>query len=247
MALTQVLPSTVVCHSLFWILPSRRSRICTVEERIQDVEYLWAWATSQQNRKGKRKGQVWGMMPRALSLPLPPRISAAWPPTCIFVTVNGARRYLAARTGQFKKKATLSHFCNEVTSEPTITRYGSIVRKSLKVLICKLTNTQCGNPVSRGTRQSDSPFLSRFSPACPCLWLSQRRWPYTVRLLCLGVCQGRRLRTTPAKWSSRIETAHHRRCGNYKQGHAGESPERKGLSDWRVPCDTAFPHCVFVR
>jgi hypothetical protein len=30
--------------------------------------------------------------------------------------------------------------------------------------------------VSHGTRQSDSPFLSRLSPACPCLWLPQRRW-----------------------------------------------------------------------
>jgi hypothetical protein len=64
----------------------------------------------------------------------------------------------------------------EVTSEPAITRYASIVRKALKVLICYLKNTQYGNPVSHGTRQSDSPFLSRLSPACPCLWLPQRRW-----------------------------------------------------------------------
>jgi hypothetical protein len=55
-------------------------------------------------------------------------------------------------------------------------RYALIVRKALKVLICYLTNTQCGNPVSHGTRQSDSPFLSRLSPVCPCLWLPQRRW-----------------------------------------------------------------------
>jgi hypothetical protein len=32
----------------------------------------------------------------ALSLPLPPRTSAGWPATCVFVTVNEARRYLAA-------------------------------------------------------------------------------------------------------------------------------------------------------
>jgi hypothetical protein len=70
-------------------------------------------------------------------------------------------------TGQFKKMVTLSHAYDEVTSEPTITRYASIVRKALKVLIYYLTNTQCGNPVSHGTRQSDSPFLSRLSPACP--------------------------------------------------------------------------------
>jgi hypothetical protein len=37
-------------------------------------------------------------------------------------------------TGQFKKKITLSHIYNEVTSEPTITRYTTIVRKTLKVL-----------------------------------------------------------------------------------------------------------------
>jgi hypothetical protein len=79
-------------------------------------------------------------------------------------------------TVQFKKKVTLSHVYNEVTSEPTITRYASIVRKALKVLIWYLTNTHCGNPVSHGTRQSDSPSLSRLSPACPCLWLPQRRW-----------------------------------------------------------------------
>jgi hypothetical protein len=30
--------------------------------------------------------------------------------------------------------------------------------------------------VSHGTRQSDSSFLSRLSPACHCLWLPQRRW-----------------------------------------------------------------------
>jgi hypothetical protein len=50
---------------------------------------------------------------------------------------------------------------------------------------------------------------------------------------------------TSAKWSSRIETAHHFRCGNHKQGHAEESPDRNGLSDWRVPCDTGFPHWCF--
>jgi hypothetical protein len=31
----------------------------------------------------------------ALSLPLRPRTSAGWPPTCVSVTVNEARRYLA--------------------------------------------------------------------------------------------------------------------------------------------------------
>jgi hypothetical protein len=51
------------------------------------------------------------------------------------------------------------------------------------------------------------------------------------RLLSLGVRQGRRLRTTPAKSSSRIETWHQCRCGNRKQVHVGESLDRNGLSD----------------
>jgi hypothetical protein len=34
-----------------------------------------------------------------------------------------------------KKKVTLSHVYNEVTSEPTITRYTTIVRKTLKVCL----------------------------------------------------------------------------------------------------------------
>jgi hypothetical protein len=89
---------------------------------------------------------------------------------------------LILRTGRFKKKVTLSHVYNEVTSEPTITPYASIVRKALKVLIWNLINTQYGNPVSHCTRQSDSPFLPRLSPACPCLWLPQIRW-CTVSIL----------------------------------------------------------------
>jgi hypothetical protein len=38
-----------------------------------------------------------------------------------------------SNTRQFKKKVTLSHVYNEVTSEPTLTRYASIVKKTLKV------------------------------------------------------------------------------------------------------------------
>jgi hypothetical protein len=45
--------------------------------------------------------------------------------------LNGLTEY----TGQFKKKVTLSHIYNEVTSEPTITRYTTIVRKTLKVCL----------------------------------------------------------------------------------------------------------------
>jgi hypothetical protein len=51
---------------------------------------------------------------------------------CIF-PVPALKIYLY--TGQFKKKVTLSHVHNEVTSEPTITRFSTIVRKSLKVCL----------------------------------------------------------------------------------------------------------------
>jgi hypothetical protein len=37
---------------------------------------------------------------------------------------------LRSNTGQLKKKVTFSQVCNEVTSEPTITRYTTNVRKS---------------------------------------------------------------------------------------------------------------------
>jgi hypothetical protein len=67
-------------------------------------------------------------------------------------------------------------FLMKWTNEPTITRCTSIVGRTLKVLIRYLTNTQCGNLVSHGTRQSDSQFLSRLSQAWPCLWLPQQRW-----------------------------------------------------------------------
>jgi hypothetical protein len=56
----------------------------------------------------------------------------------------------------------------------------------------------------------------------------------------ISFCEGMSrtsLRTTPAKWSSRIETALHRRCSNHKQGHTGGSLNRNGPSDWRAPCD----------
>jgi hypothetical protein len=44
-----------------------------------------------------------GMTPYALLLPHPPRSSAGWPPTCVFVTVNEVRRYLAtSKFSQFK-------------------------------------------------------------------------------------------------------------------------------------------------
>jgi hypothetical protein len=78
-----------------------------------------------------------------------------------------------------------------------------------------------------------SPPVPEWKSATPLDWTCCHHWPilphlasqvarpHTVRLLSLGVCQWRRLRTTNAKWSSRIETAHHRRCGNHKQGHAG--------------------------
>jgi hypothetical protein len=45
--------------------------------------------------EGKMEDARGSKTPYALSFPLPPRTSAGWPPTCVFVTVNEARRYLA--------------------------------------------------------------------------------------------------------------------------------------------------------
>jgi hypothetical protein len=45
--------------------------------------------------KGRWKRRGGSKTPYALSLPLTPRTSAGWPLTCVFVTVNEARRYLA--------------------------------------------------------------------------------------------------------------------------------------------------------
>jgi hypothetical protein len=46
-----------------------------------------------------------------------------------------SRKNYCVNTGQFKKKVKLSHVFNEVTSEPTITRCRTIVRKTLKVCL----------------------------------------------------------------------------------------------------------------
>jgi hypothetical protein len=50
------------------------------------------------------------------------------------IKLNMRKRELGY-TEQFKKKITLSHVYNEVTSEPKITRYTTIVRKTLKVCL----------------------------------------------------------------------------------------------------------------
>jgi hypothetical protein len=41
------------------------------------------------------KGKKGSKTPYALPIPLPSRTSTGWPATCVFVTVNEARRYLA--------------------------------------------------------------------------------------------------------------------------------------------------------
>jgi hypothetical protein len=55
--------------------------------------------------------------------------------TCININANFNLNF---NTEQFKKNVTASHIYNEVTSEPTITRYASIVRKTLKFWHVKL-------------------------------------------------------------------------------------------------------------
>jgi hypothetical protein len=44
-------------------------------------------------------------------------------------------KVITVYTGQFKKKITLSHVYNEVTCEHTITRYTTIIRKTLKLCL----------------------------------------------------------------------------------------------------------------
>jgi hypothetical protein len=145
-------------------------------------------------------------------------------------------------TGQLKKKVTFSRVYNEVTSEPTIRRYTTIVRKTLK-FVCNWPGE-----VLSGRRRQGRPYCKMANPHQKAFCILQFAMTNSITTVQrLGVCQGRRLPTAPAKWSSRIETAHHRRCGNHKPGHAGESLDRNGLSDWRVPCDTGFPNWVFVR
>jgi hypothetical protein len=63
-------------------------------------------------------------------------------PNCIgYTNVFASRLYSRLQvtgchyTEQFKKKVTLSHVYYEVTSEPTITRYTTIVRKTAKVCL----------------------------------------------------------------------------------------------------------------
>jgi hypothetical protein len=45
------------------------------------------------------------------------------------------KKAVAEYKGQFKKKITLTHVYNEVSSEPTITRFSTIERKTLKVCL----------------------------------------------------------------------------------------------------------------
>jgi hypothetical protein len=51
----------------------------------------------------------------------------------IFVERCDNRPKPVQNTGKLKKKVTHSYVCNEVTSEPTITPYTTIVRKTLKI------------------------------------------------------------------------------------------------------------------
>lgn len=47
-----------------------------------------------------------GKMPCALSLPLIHTTTLGWPPTCVFITVNEARRYLAKVYGATFQRAS---------------------------------------------------------------------------------------------------------------------------------------------
>jgi hypothetical protein len=49
--------------------------------------------------------------------------------------VSHSGKIIVLYTGQFKKKVTLSHVYNDVTNEPTITRYTTIVRKTQSLFV----------------------------------------------------------------------------------------------------------------
>jgi hypothetical protein len=138
---------------------------------------------------------------------------------------NLRHKWIFSYTGQFKKKVTLSNVHNEVTSEPTITRYTTIVRKTLKVCLW-LTRVSVS-----GCRRPGRPCCKMATPqqkAFCILQFAKTNSVTTVQRLFrtrFGIDPPAR-NTTPAKWSSGIETAHHRRCGNHKQGHTGESLDR---------------------
>jgi hypothetical protein len=51
-------------------------------------------------------------------------------------------------TGQFRKKVTLSHVYNEVTTEPTIMRYTTVVRKTQNLFVIDMV--KCFRPLPPG-------------------------------------------------------------------------------------------------
>jgi hypothetical protein len=77
-----------------------------------------------------------------------------------------------------KNKVTLSHVYNEVTSEPTITRYTTIARKTLKVCL-QLTQGSVS-----GRRRQGRPCCKMATPQqkafCTCRILPWRRRPETL-------------------------------------------------------------------
>jgi hypothetical protein len=61
--------------------------------------------------------------------------------------------FYMCNTGQFKKKVTLSHVYNEVTSEPTVTRYTVVGDSKRRAFCCGVAILQHGLPGGGGPKQ----------------------------------------------------------------------------------------------
>jgi hypothetical protein len=91
----------IVCHSSWFkqLTEEPCTLSCTEIKVLYWTQYICELELRHSKRvQGYGKGKGGGgrdKTPYALSLPLSPRISAGRPPTCVFVTVNEARRYLA--------------------------------------------------------------------------------------------------------------------------------------------------------
>jgi hypothetical protein len=118
---------------------------------------------------------------------------------------NSSRRHVGSSpsslirrkyTEQFKKKVTLSHVYNEVTSEPTITWYTTIVRKTLKVCL-QLTRESVS-----GRRRQGRPCCKMATPQQNGFWIQN--------VFCCGAVAARN--TFPRQLQTNFESFHNNCC-----------------------------------
>jgi hypothetical protein len=83
------------------------TKLCNVRSFILDAKISPSLSYVTVRGRWKGQGDQYAICAIAWRSSLLPRTSAGWPQTCVFVTVNEARRYLAASTFTF-----LSHHVN---------------------------------------------------------------------------------------------------------------------------------------